>query len=372
MSELWRTTGPTSRPGSNIQDNLEIGWVRYFRRAHDHFTARLTRVTERGACEFVKVISFFNHKGGVGKTTIVLNVALALRELGKKVLLVDADAQANLTGLALGESSYDQIIRDEQTIWAAVSPLVTGAGDLGSVNLTSIRPDVWLLAGDLRLSNFESILPVGWTEALAGEARGFRVTSAMYRLLHQLGNVADAEYIFVDLGPNIGALNRSVLIATDGFVVPVAPDLFSLMALPSVGNSIREWSRQWVTARSNAPHNLNLSLPEGWPRPIGYISQQFSVYGNRPTAAFQTWVHQLEEGYEEGVLRPLDVPAAGRTWELGSLRNFASLIPIAQKANKALFELSGSEARGAQFTRAQQTRDAFTSIAKAIVTGLER
>jgi chromosome partitioning protein len=319
----------------------------------------------------MNVIAFFNHKGGVGKTTIVLNTALALKELGRSVLLVDADAQANLTGLALGEDRYDQALKDDQTIWTMVSPLVTGAGDLDTVDLINIRPGVWLLPGDLRLSNFEAILPVGWTEALAGEARGFRVTSAMHRIFQELGKTVKAEYIFVDLGPNIGALNRSALIAADGFVVPLAPDLFSLMALPSVGNSIREWSRQWNTALGNTPSSISLSLPSGQPKPLGYISQQFSVYGNRPTAAFRMWLGQLESAYEDGVLRPLGVPAGSRSWQLGSLPNFASLIPLAQKANKAMFELSGTEARGAQYTRAQNTRQAFFAIAEAIIAGLE-
>lgn len=318
----------------------------------------------------MKVVSFFNHKGGVGKTTIVFNTALALKELGHSVLLIDADAQANLTGLALGEEVYDRAVKDDKTIWSAVSPLVTGAGDLQNVEPLFIRDKMWLLPGDLRLSTFEAILPVGWTEALAGEARGFRVSSAMHRLFQGLGESIEAGYILIDLGPNIGALNRSVLIGTDGFVVPLAPDLFSLMALPSVGNSIREWSRQWSTALTNVPSSISLDLPLGTPKPLGYVSQQFSVYGNRPTAAFRTWLERLEGAYKDGVLTPLDITAGGKRWQLGSLRNFASLIPLSQKANKGLFELSGSEARGAQYTRAQESFGMFRAIAEGIIQGL--
>jgi cellulose biosynthesis protein BcsQ len=318
----------------------------------------------------MKVVSFFNHKGGVGKTTIVFNTALALKELGHSVLLVDADAQANLSGLALTEERYDRALDEGQTIWESVSPLVTGAGDLKSVEPISIRKSAWILPGDIRLSNFEAILPVGWTEALAGEARGFRVTSASHRLFRTLGKRVDADYVFVDLGPNVGALNRSALIATDGFVVPLAPDLFSLMALPSVGNSIRDWSRQWRTALGNRPGGLNFDLPDASPKPLGYVSQQFSVYGKRPAAAFRIWLRRIDKAYEEGILTPLGIPGRDGSPELGSLPNFASLVPLAQKANRALFELSGNEARGAQYTRARSTRDLFESIAKRIVEGL--
>lgn len=312
------------------------------------------------------VVSFFNHKGGVGKTTIVFNTGLALRELGHSVVFVDADAQSNLTGLALAEDDYQAAFDKGGTIWNAVSPLVTGAGDLEVPEAVGIRDNAWLLPGDLRLSNFEAILPVGWTEALAGEARGFRVTSALYRLFAGVQNRTGADYVFVDLGPNVGALNRSALIATDGFVVPLAPDLFSLMALPSVGNSLREWKRQWKTAVDNQSTTVDFDIPLGDPEPLGYVSQQFSVYGNRPAAAFRTWLERISKSYEEGVLEPLERAATGDE-ELGSLQNFASLIPFAQQSNKALFELDGNEARGAQYTRAQATRGQFREIAERII-----
>jgi chromosome partitioning protein len=201
------------------------------------------------------VVAFFNHKGGVGKTTLLFNTALALHEVGHAVVIFDADAQANVTGLALPESQYDNSLNDDLTIWSAVAPLVTGAGDITAMTPVEIRDRVWIVPGDIRLSNFEAILPVGWTEALAGEARGFRVTSALHRLFVEIGNDTGADYALIDLGPNVGALNRSALIAADGFVVPLAPDLFSLMALTSVGNSIRDWVRQWRTAADNQRGN---------------------------------------------------------------------------------------------------------------------
>ena len=163
---------------------------------------------------------------------------------------------------------------------------------------------------------------------------------------------------------------RQALIASDGFVVPLSPDLFSLMALPSVGNSLREWNRQWKMAIGNRPETVDFDLPPGEPRPLGYVSQQFSVYGNRPAAAFRGWLSRIADAYEEGVLEPLGYRADGEEQIMGSLKNYASLVPLAQRSNKALFELSGTEARGAQFTRAQGTLDQFTEIAQGIVDGL--
>lgn len=101
------------------------------------------------------------------------------------------------------------------------------------------------------------------------------------------------------------------------------------------------------------------------------MSQQFSVYGNRPAAAFRGWLERIRDAYEEGVLEPLGRTGEGEDQIMGSLKNFASLVPLAQHSNKALFELSGTEARGAQFTRAQATLEMFTEIADGIVAGLD-
>lgn len=115
----------------------------------------------------VKVVAFFNHKGGVGKTTILFNVAIALAQIGKKVVLFDADSQANLTALAVTEKRYQQALDEERTIWSALEPLVTGAGDFKVIEPLWLRNNLWLIPGDIRLADFEGICPTGWTEALA-------------------------------------------------------------------------------------------------------------------------------------------------------------------------------------------------------------
>lgn len=321
----------------------------------------------------MKTVAFFNHKGGVGKTTLLFNTAVVLGQMGQRVLLLDADAQANLTALALAEDAVQAAVDEHRTIWSALSPLVSGAGDIQVVQPVGIRENVWILPGDIRVSNFEAIAPVGWTEALAGEERGFRVTSAMYRLLVVLNAQLNLDLALIDLGPNVNALNRSVLIATDGFVVPLAPDLFSVMALPSVGQSIRTWVTQWKTARGNVPPEMNIALPEGKPKPLGYLSQQFSTYRKSPTAAFQNWIDRIPSAYEEGILVPLGaagIPIPSGEHSLRSLKNYGALVPTAQESNKALFELDGREAYGSQHTKAQDSREMFLAVAESILEKL--
>lgn len=70
-------------------------------------------------------VTLFNHKGGVGKTTLTANIAFAMAEMGKSVLLVDSDPQCNLTSYLLDDEVVDDLLTksnesDGQTIWAAV------------------------------------------------------------------------------------------------------------------------------------------------------------------------------------------------------------------------------------------------------------
>ncbi len=322
----------------------------------------------------MKRIAFFNHKGGVGKTTLVFNVGLALERMGHSVLFIDADAQANLTSAAIEVDEYEKLLAEDHTIYGALVPIINNVGDVAPVAPVKIRDRVFLLPGDIRLSAFEEILPQAWTEALAGQYRGFQISSSMFRLATALGESVGADYVLFDLGPNVGALNRSILVGCDGFVVPLSPDLFSLTALPSVGASTTRWIMDWeaaLAAAKRAKLQISIELPVGRPSPLGYVSQQFVTYRKRPAAAFRRWSERIPDAYRTGILEPLrdDGGVAVPDGEplLGEVKNLSSLIPIAQQNNRAIFELGGAQARGAQYTRAQDTLELFTKIANGIV-----
>lgn len=84
----------------------------------------------------VKKIALFNHKGGVGKTTLTVNIANAIAKMNKNVLLVDADPQCNLTSFYLEERDLENLLEESdedgvgQTLWSAVKPVVQGRGGI--------------------------------------------------------------------------------------------------------------------------------------------------------------------------------------------------------------------------------------------------
>jgi len=335
--------------------------------------------TDSGGYEHMKTVSFFNHKGGVGKTTLLFNVGVALGRGGTKVLLIDADAQTNLTGAALNAERYEKIVADQQTLYDQLLPVIRGTGDVIDVPPVQIRDNVWLIPGSIQLSLFEAQLPQAWTDTFSGQYRAFQQTGALHRLIRAAAKDVGADLALIDLGPSVGALNRIALLGSDGFVVPLAPDLFSLTAMPSVGANIATWVAEWKVILGQGERTGVLSdfAPgdtfKGEPRPLGYISQQFASYRSAPAAAFKRWLQDIPSAYEKHVVDQLSaagIAVPDSPHQIGEVRNLSSLVPRAQDSNAAIFELSGAEARGAQYIRARDTFKDFKQLGDSIVDRL--
>lgn len=322
----------------------------------------------------MKVISFFNHKGGVGKTTLIFNVGVALAKYGRRVLFIDADAQANLTGTALPAEKYAQNVDSKNTIYDALLPVIRTNGEPKTPTPVRIRENAWLVPGHIRLSEYEESLATDWPNTLAGRYEGFQRSTAFWRIINTAAEKVDAEVVLIDVGPSVGALNRMVILSSNGFVVPLSPDLFSLTALPSVGNSVATWVSEWRGALAQAEARGTAAeipggLPAGQPSPLGYISQQFASYRSAPATAFKRWLAQIPQAYATEVadrLAAAGIKIPTGDPQIGTVRNLSSLVPMAQEANAAIFELSGAEARGAQYVRAKDTLQDFEALALKI------
>jgi len=321
----------------------------------------------------MKSIAFFNNKGGVGKTTLVYHLAWMMADQGIKTLVVDLDPQANLTAMFLDEDRLEQLWPDGEhpdTIFGAVHPILKGMGDIASPHVEFLSPHLGLIPGDLGLSRFEDKLSDAWPKCHNRDEAAFRVMTAFHRIV-EAGAEWGAEIALLDVGPNLGAINRSALIASDQVVLPLAPDLFSLQGLKNLGPTLRDWRAIWSELVSKAPQDL--SMPSGAMHPSGYVVLQHGIRDSRPIVAYQRWMDKIPGVYRQAVLDevnsllPLQDPDPYR---LALLKHYRSLMPMAMEARKPIFYLKPAD--GAIGSHAQATKSCyrdFLALAKKVANG---
>ena len=323
----------------------------------------------------IPVIGFFNNKGGVGKTSLVYHLASMYREMGYRVLAADFDPQANLTAAFIDEEGLEEIWPDEgiaKTIYGALLPLIEGTGDIAPAHVHIAEDGPALIPGDLSLSRFEDQLSEVWPKCLDGDKRAFRVMSAFWRVMQAAAKEQQADVILMDLGPNLGAINRSALIAADYVVIPLAADLFSLQGLKNLGPTLRAWRKQWQE-RVAKNESKDFELPSGTIKPVGYIVLQGSERLSRPVRAYNRWIARIPEIYSEHVLG-LEHDSEKRQAEddadrLAVIRHYRSLMPMAQEAQKPIFFLKPADgAIGAHVKAVQNCYSDYKNLAEQIAS----
>ena len=323
----------------------------------------------------VLVLTFFNNKDGVGKTSLVYNLAWMLSDIGHRVLACDLDPQANLTRMFINDDQLETLLPNNgprKTIYSALEPLLDGTGDIEKPYLERISQKLSLIVGDLTLSATEDELSSQWTECLDRRPRAFRVISALWRILQKAAESNQSEIVLVDVGPNLGALNRAALVATDYVIVPLGADLFSLQGLRNLGPTLQDWRNGWLDRFDRNPIP-DLPIPSGSIRPIGYVVQQHSVRLERPVKAYDKWVNRMPEEYARNLLHDNlgpypDTPEQDKAHALATVKHYRSLVPMAQEARKPIFHLTPADgAIGAHAAAANAARKDFKELAEKIV-----
>ena len=318
-------------------------------------------------------LALFNHKGGVGKTTLAINVSDALVDLGMRVVLVDADPQCNLTAFFLSEKQLDTLLGESDdvnggTIWSAIKPVVDGKGDIKDIDLFEINDGLFLCPGDVLLADYEEELPSAWTGSFARKTRDYDVMCALSRAARSMGNKYNADIIIYDVGPNVGPLNRTILLDADFFATPVAADLFSLRALSTVGRSLARWIRDWATVRSLASEAHREELLHGEPVYLGYITSAYKVSSGRvATHPHEYWEARIAPRVRDRIVEDLRkvnpqlVPHGVN--KLAAIKNFQSLAPQAQVSGLAIGKLRGNVNPG-YYAQVDEASEQFDALAR--------
>ena len=291
-------------------------------------------------------------------------------------MAADLDPQANLTSMFLEERDMEKLLEPDHprnTVHGALMPLLQGIGDIKPPTVQAPAPGISLIPGDLALSQAEDEFSSQWPLCLDGNERAFRVITALSRIIENARDEAGAELVLIDVGPNLGAINRAALIASDFVAVPLSPDLFSLQGLRNLGPTLRIWRKGW-TDRVAIGRELNglsaLSMPSGNISPIGYMVLQHAVRLDRPVRAYARWMDAIPGEYRESILGddPGRTPRIDKDENcLGMLKHYRSLMANAQDARKPMFKLTSADgAIGGHINAVQDCYRDFRALAREV------
>lgn len=162
----------------------------------------------------MRTIAFCNHKGGVGKTTSTASVGVAMARQGKKVLLVDLDGQANLTGIFISPEEVDKSIYDSLV-------------DKQPLPIHNIENNLDIVPSDLNMS--------------AAEVKMSGLFNREMRLTHILAKVRDNyDYILIDCPPSLGVVTINAFFAADDIYVPISPEILPLKGMMMIENVLED------------------------------------------------------------------------------------------------------------------------------------
>lgn len=327
----------------------------------------------------MKKIILFNHKGGVSKTTSTYNLGWKLGELGHKVLFVDADPQCNLTAMFMGKDNYEDYYENPVT---CDNNLKSGVAD---AFISSLKPisamkcvtskrnaNVYLIPGHVGLSEYEAQLNFALTTAssittLQGLPGSFN------SLIEKTAKSIGAEYVFIDVNPGLSAINQTLFLSSDAFIIPTTPDLFSLLAIKSLTMVLPRWL-SWKRNNFNLFRDSAYPMPNGTPKFIGIITQRFNVRNGDPTKAFKDKIAEIAQ-YVKKEFLPV-IQNNGMSFDMqkykevgipdnfiiGEIKDFLTLGPKSSEVNVPVFALTDDEigSVGQVLTTQKNNRDEFS------------
>jgi cellulose biosynthesis protein BcsQ len=342
----------------------------------------------------MKSICFFNNKGGVGKTTLLCNVAAYVAlEFRLDVLVVDADPQCNATQLILGEDEVQKLYKVPpphkgtsttrfNTLFDVLRPITIGESKLQKpakfIRKSTNRFGVDLLPGHPHLALLEDRLSQAWLQLSGGDIGGARQTNWNAQLCSLMEDSFDL--VFFDVGPSLGALNRSVLLGVDYFVTPMGCDVFSLLGVLNIAQWFTTWFKHYERSIESCQRaGFATELDEfgirqdvdKMSRFIGYTVQQYitkSIDGKRrPTARYETIRKKIPSSVMSNLGHFVRDGLASDQLALPDVPHMYSLVPLAQIKKAPVHRLSYSDGLSGG-TPAQ--KDKYTEFIKLLATAI--
>lgn len=254
----------------------------------------------------MKILSVFNNKGGVGKTTLTFHLAQALSAMGKKVLMLDADPQCNLTIYSIPVEEIHKIWEQEdecldvgieefkrrksaavvnklhkepRSLHYLLQPTIEGTGEYKKLPPpVSLGENLDIIPGRLSIHEYEEKISSRWSDAYRGDALAIRTITRIRSLAEEYGELNSYDYVVIDTSPSLGVFNKTIISTVDGFFVPAAPDMFSLYGIRNIGSSLRKWQEEFNIIFKLISSDKRKLFPKEFVQFLGYTIYNAKKY----------------------------------------------------------------------------------------------
>lgn len=255
--------------------------------------------------------------------------------MGKKVLVIDLDPQCNITICGIDQDTLGEIWKEEDpfiadyesaaaanadkmgeinshphSIHYLLKPTEDGIMDITDENLPpaiQIAQNLDLIPGRLTVHKYEAIISERWAQAYQGAPLAIRTLTRIRTLAEAYGNRNGYDFVIIDTSPSLGALNKVIISTVDGFVIPCLPDMFSLYGIRNIGDSLKQWQRDFNTIYTLISDEKRSRFPDHFVRFLGYTIYNAKKYtrGNSPWAlaqAHQNYAMQIPQTINDHIV----------------------------------------------------------------------
>lgn len=248
------------------------------------------------------VVAIINYKGGVGKTTVTSNLAAELAFRGKKILLIDTDAQASLTFSFITPDTWDTNYKESKTIksWfdavsQGVEPPSLTAFVISPADVNAaVKPNggrIDLICSHLGLLNVDLELAtlLGGVNLQQTKRNYIKVHGKLKAAIEELAESSDYDIVLIDCPPNFNIVTKNAIVAAEKILIPAKPDYLSTLGIDYLRRSVNDLVREF-----NEYAQLDGETDEILPGVLGVVFTMIQITSGQPIAAQRQFISQTK------------------------------------------------------------------------------
>lgn len=250
----------------------------------------------------MEIVAIINYKGGVGKTTVTANLAGELAFRGKKVLLLDTDAQASLTFSFVTPDKWDSDYKASKTIKSWFDAISQGK-EPGLLTDFVISPTnvnrflnsrnnggrIDLICSHLGLINVDLELAtlLGGVSLQQAKLNYIKVHGKLREAIAALNDSTDYDIILIDCPPNFNIVTKNAIVACEKILIPAKPDYLSTLGIDYLHRSVNELVKEF-----NEYAELDGEMENISPKILGVIFTMIQITSGQPISAQRQFISQ--------------------------------------------------------------------------------